>query len=299
MATTHREPDELNKTFGIEGALRFETGEGDLPRGIVESPGCGGEFYLHGAQVTSWRPAGHGEVLWLSPTANFEAGRAIRGGIPVCFPWFGAHPDDRDAPSHGLARIQPWELRGTRRVGDAIEVELETRIEPWSCRLSASFGELLTVALDVHNTGNDDASFESALHTYLAVSDVEAVALAGLEDAPFIDMAAGSVRRDAEGTPLRLRGEVDRLYPGRTGLVRVRDGARLIEIDGGASRSTVVWNPGPKRAASLADLGEGWRRMLCVETANVAGDRVTLPPAGTSRTSTTIRAVRLPDVDRQ
>lgn len=292
-------PGELQAAFGLDGALRFEAGAGGLARGVVDSPACTGEFYLHGAQVTRWRPAGHGEVLWLSPSASFEANRAIRGGIPVCFPWFGPHPDDPSAPSHGLARTRPWELRSTRRAGDAVEVELETLIEPWACRLTATFGEVLTVALEVRNGGDDDASFEAALHTYLAVSDVEAVVLTGLEDAPFIDMAAGRVPRDAEGAPLHLRGEVDRLYPNRSGLVTVHDQDRLIEIDGVGSRSTVVWNPGPERAAQLADLGDGWRQMVCVETANVADDRVTLPSGDRWRMSTTIRVIPLAETEPQ
>jgi len=283
--------DGLNDAFGIDGVLRFDAGPGGLTRGVVQSSACEAEFYLHGAQVTRWRPAGHGEVLWLSPTAKFEGGRAIRGGIPVCFPWFGAHPDNGSAPSHGLARIRPWDLRGTRRIGDVVEVDLGTYIAPWECRLTASFGETLTVALEIRNAGDENAAFEAALHTYLAVSDVEAVALSGLERAPFIDMAAGRVRQNAEGAPLHLRGEVDRLYPNRSGLVTVHDESRLIEVDGGGARSTVVWNPGQERAARLADLGEGWRQMVCVETANVAGDRVMLPRDGTWRMSTTIRPV--------
>lgn len=285
--------DELNEAFAIDGALRFEAGAGGLPRGIVSSSACEGEFYLHGAQVTRWRPGGHCEVLWLSPTANFEAGRAIRGGIPICFPWFGAHPDDRGNPSHGLARIRSWELRSSRRAGDAVEVELETDIEPWNCRLTASFGDVLTVALDVRNAGETAATFEAALHTYLGVTDVEAVSLAGLEDAPFIDMAAGRAHREAEGVPLRPRGEVDRLYPHHAGLVTVRDESRLIEVHGAGSRSTVVWNPGSERAAQLPDLGEGWRRMVCVETANVADDHVTLSPGETWHMSTTIVPIAL------
>lgn len=282
--------DELNAAFAIEGVLQLSAGEGGMSRGTVESAACSGEFYLHGAQVTRWRPTGHSDVLWLSPTADFEAGRAIRGGIPICFPWFGAHPDDHTAPSHGLARTREWTLRSTRQTGDTVEVELETLIEPWACRLTASFGDELTVTLDVRNDGDKQASFEVALHTYLQVSDIDAVVITGLEDAPFIDMAAGRAERDAEGAPLRLQGEVDRLYPGRAGLVTVRDEARLIGIDGDGSRSTVVWNPGAARAAELADLGEGWRRMVCVETANIGADRLTLGPAETSRISTTIRS---------
>ncbi len=282
--------DALNRDFALDG-LRFEAEPGGLVRGVVQAPACDAEFYLHGAQVTRWRPTGHDDVLWLSQTAVYEDSRAIRGGVPICFPWFGAHPSDPGAPSHGLARRREWSLVAAERLDDAIEVTLEARIEPWACRLTASFGSELRVALDVRNESDSTASSEAALHTYFAVADVETVTVEGLERIPFVDQAAGGIERDAEGSPVAFRGEVDRIYLGRDdATVTVRDAGRRIMVTGEGARSTVVWNPGPERARALADLGESeWRRMVCVESADVRSDRVVLAPGESARLGVAVR----------
>lgn len=274
----------------IDG-LRFEDGPGGLVRGVVATAACEGAFTLHGAQVTRWRPAGHDDVLWLSPNATYEDGRAIRGGIPICFPWFGAHPSDPAKPSHGLTRTHAWSLAAVERRGDAVVVALEARIEEWACRLTASFGAELVTTLTVRNESAAPASFEAALHAYFAISDITEVLVAGLEDAPYLDMAAGNASRAAEGAPIRFSGEVDRLYLGRPdSTVTIEDAARTIELADTNARSTVVWNPGIEKARGLADLGEvEWRRMVCVETANVRGDAVTLVPGETSALSSAVR----------
>ncbi len=283
----------LNREFALDG-LRFEAGPGGLARCVVQTPACTAEFYLHGAQVTRWRPAGHEDVLWLSPTAVYEDGRAIRGGIPICFPWFGAHPSDASAPAHGLARTREWSLTASERRDDAIEVRLEASFEPWACRLTMAFGHDLRVTLAVRNESATEASFEAALHTYVAVNDVEAVSVEGLEHRPFIDQAGGGIERAGEPEPVTFRGEVDRIYLGGDGRpVAVHDAGRTVTVTGEGSRSTVVWNPGAERARTLADLGEvEWRHLVCVETANVRSDAVTPAPGAQATLTATLRAGR-------
>ncbi|MGE3961422.1 MAG: D-hexose-6-phosphate mutarotase [Dehalococcoidia bacterium] len=274
--------DALNEAFAIDG-LRFEDGPGGLVRGVISTPACDAEFFLHGAQVTRWRPSGHDDVLWLSPTTRYEVGRAIRGGIPLCFPWFGPHPTDPSAPAHGLARTRAWDVGSVRRWDDAIEVILATRIADWTCTLGATFGRELAVTLSVTNAGSGAATFEAALHSYFAVDAIDRVAVTGLEASTYVDQAAGDVARAASGAPVRFTGEVDRIYDAPDARVTIEDGRRIIEVEGGASRSTVVWNPGPVKAAALADIGEAeWRRFVCVETASVREGRVRLEPGASA-----------------
>src|SRR5215470_20357967 len=102
--------EELDRRLGIPGVARVCEGNGGLLRVQITNPHCEGEMYLHGAQVTSWKPAGHDEVLFLSSKSSWQEGQAIRGGIPICFPWFRAKTDDPHAPAHGFARTKMWQL---------------------------------------------------------------------------------------------------------------------------------------------------------------------------------------------
>ena len=284
---------ELNAAFAFDG-LRFEDGPVGLVRGVIGTPACAGEFFLHGAQVTRWRPSGYDDVLWLSPTARYEDDRAIRGGIPICFPWFGVHPTNPGAPSHGLARTRAWEITSARRDGDTIEVALTTHIAPWECVLRASFGSELDVTLTAINTGDSSTAFEAALHSYFAIEEIQSVSITGLEAASYIDQVAGDAVRRPSGEPIRLAGEVDRIYdvtpPTRASIV---DARRRIEVEGHESRSTVVWNPGIEKARALADVGDSeWRRFVCVETASVRDRRVRLGAGESASMSTRVRVVR-------
>ncbi|MCB9492436.1 MAG: D-hexose-6-phosphate mutarotase [Dehalococcoidia bacterium] len=293
MAATNQTADALNATFAVDG-LRFEDGPGGLVRGVISTPACDGEFFLHGAQVTRWRPSGHDDVLWLSPTARYEDGKAIRGGIPICFPWFGAHVTDPGAPSHGLARTRAWELRSAHCDGDTIEVALSADIAPWACVLTASFAAELSVTLSVTNTGVTPAEFEAALHSYFAVEATEHVTIGGLESSGYIDQVAGNALRPASGEPIGFTGEVDRIYDVTSpSLASIEDGRRRIEVEGRNSRSTVVWNPASEKARALADVGENeWRRFVCVETANVRERRVRLGPGEASSVTARVRVPR-------
>lgn len=272
----------LNDAFSSDG-LRFQTGPGGFVRGVVTTPSCVGEFLLHGGQVTQWRPAGHDEVLWLSPDAVFEPTRPVRGGIPLCFPWFGPHPTRAGAPSHGLARTHEWSVYSVDTSGDAVDVTLEALIEGWACRFTASFGGDLVTTLQVRNRLPEQASFEAAFHSYFAIRDVGAVSIGGLEHAGYIDQTNADAPRPPEGQPVRLAGEADRIYLDRDGgpITIVDASERVIEITGTNARSAIVWNPGNEKAHAMPDLGDGWRQMVCVELGNVRDNRITVQPGQT------------------
>lgn len=257
---------------------------------------------LHGAQVLGFAPRGDREWLWVSERASFAAGKALRGGIPICFPWFGPHPAERALPAHGFARTRVWRLAGVDEVDAArirARLELASDAEtarlfphPFVARLAVTAGDALELAFEVENTGDAPFAFELALHTYFAVSDAAAAAVSGLAGCAYADKVEGGARRTQDGAPIRFTGELDRVYESG-GPVTLADpaGARSFRIESAGAGSTVVWNPGADKARTLADMSpDGFRGFVCVESGNVADQRVTLPPGG--RHETRVRYAR-------
>jgi glucose-6-phosphate 1-epimerase len=249
------------------------------------------EIYLHGAHLTHWQPHGAAPVLFLSTRAAYAPGKAIRGGVPIIFPWFGPHATDRQAPMHGVARAREWRLvtSGPGRPGSvvvelALDDDAATRAlwpPAFALRYRVTVGETLQMALEVVNTSPAPFTFEAALHTYLAVGDIRAVAITGLEATTYIDKVDGMTRKRHGAEPLRLTGETDRVFLGTATPCVVEDRAlgRRLVVDKTGSATTVVWNPWATKTAGIADLEpDDWRRMVCVETANAADDAVTLAP---------------------
>ncbi len=249
---------------------------------------------LQGAQVLDWQPHGAPPVLFLSPRSPFVAGKAVRGGVPLCFPWFGPNPDDPRAPQHGFARTMEWTAEvleiaadGAARAVFGLAPGTTSRSlwpREFTARLTVRAHARLELALEVRNRGSSPFTFGAALHTYFAVSDVRRISVHGLEDTEYIDKTAGGARRREGTDPIVFRGEVDRAYVGTAAACRIDDpdAGRRIRVAKSGSRSTVVWNPGEAKGAAVADLGpDAWARFVCVETCNAADDVVTLAPGGT------------------
>ncbi len=264
---------------------------------------CGSEalVYLHGAHVASFRTREHGELLWLSESAIYSPGKAIRGGVPICFPWFGAHPTEPSFPAHGFARTREFRFEGAEERGDSVLCELSlasdeqtAKVFPhaFRARLRVSVGRELSLAFEVENTGDAEFDYELALHTYLGVSDVRQIALEGLGGASYDDKVSGARGARQEGATLRFDGETDRVYDS-TGRVTIDDAAlrRRTIVDKTASRTTVVWNPWIDKAKRMADFGDDeWPGMVCVEAANTSPHAVRLPPEAKHTTTTIISA---------
>lgn len=282
--------DTLNTRFGLPGVLSFGEGAGGLLRATIAVPSASAHVYLHGAHVTHYQPNGVDAVLFTSSESRFVAGRAIRGGVPVVFPWFGPHPSDRQAPDHGFARILEWSVEAVECSPETTTLVLglsssATTSASWphafALRYRVTVGAALDLALEVENRTAEAVIFQEALHTYCRVGDVERVTVYGLDMVPYIDKADG-MRRKVEGRGgTRVRGLTDRVYVGTRANCVVDDptlGRRLL-VDKEGSDCTVLWNPGPEMARALSDLGEDeWRSMLCVETANAADNAVHLAP---------------------
>lgn len=251
------------------------------------TPLAEGRVTDHGAQVVAWRPAGSEPVIWLSRYAVWDPGSAIRGGVPICFPWFGPGRSGQMTPAHGFARTAQWDLESASEsegVTTVVHVltDKQTSSPRWPFRYRAtatvSLGETLRMVLAVENADDRPFSFETALHTYLAVGDAPSIVIEGLEGARFHDKVTG---KDAvQVGPLRLAAEVDRVYASPA-TVEVHDPVlnRTLVIEKSGSASTIIWNPWVEKAQAMTDFGDDeWRSMVCVETANVGDHAVLLAP---------------------
>jgi glucose-6-phosphate 1-epimerase len=293
----------------LPSSVHVEAGAGNLPRLSIRAATAEAEVHFQGAHVTLWRPASSPlPVLWLSRHSRFGPGEAIRGGVPICFPWFSKHPSDRSAPPHGFARTRDWALVGACEDADGIvtlEMELagEAVAPQWPHRFRARYriviGTVLRLDLEIANTGPDAFTFEEALHAYFDVGDIRAVTVSGLEGAAYEDKAGGG-GRDHDGIvgpdagPIRFAGLTNRVYPGTRDACVIHDPGRQrdLVIQRTGSNSTVVWNPWAERAREMSDFGDDeWTGMLCVEPGNVGADARTLGP-GESHTMSVVVETR-------
>lgn len=286
----------LCEQFKVPG-LHFEAGQGGLTKAVVITPVASGEIYLHGAHVTSWQPAGHEPVLWMSRSSMFQPGKPIRGGVPICFPWFGPHASDPSAPAHGFARIALWEVTETRTTAEGgISLSLRTRIDSFSVQFTVEFGSVLqmTLTTDLVPGTSGGLKFEDALHTYFSVSDVRNISITGLEQARYIDKVDGAAEKAAAGTAIEFTGETDRVYLRTESECRLHDPGRrrTITISKSGSQSTVVWNPWIAKSARMPDFGDHeWPEMVCIETANIGSDSIELAPNTSHSTTVVIRVL--------
>ena len=281
----------MTSALRLPESVTHAEGEGGLPMLRVATAVATGEVYLAGAHVTAWTPAGSDPVLWMSGASTFVEGEAIRGGVPICFPWFGPGREPGLAPpAHGFARLARWRLReaadedGTVTLTfglthDDVAALPAARAWPhaFTATYTVTFGVELVLALRVENTGDEEFSFEEALHTYLAVADVRAAAVQGLDGARYLDKTlAADGPLVVQTGDLTFAGETDRVY-GSEGTVVVVDAHRSIGITKEGSADTVVWNPWADKAAAMADFGDDeWPGMVCVETANVLDTAIRL-----------------------
>lgn len=271
----------------------------DFPILRIDTPLCQAEVSLYGAQVLQWTPTGQLPVIFMSPQAVFEQGKALRGGIPICWPWFGKNTEDDSLPSHGVARTALWQLAQTEELEDGT-VKLVLALPPTaelmpSGALIIELGKELLISLltlDVQRT----MPFSAAMHTYFAVSDYETVAVTGLEECAFTEYADDATPHCED--PLIPAGHIDRIYhpvPEQQEIT-IHDPAweRSIRILRDGSASAVVWNPGEQLAAGMKDLGApASRGFLAVETAAVPAENLMLRCGETHQLTTRIQVVSI------
>jgi len=291
--------EELNKNFGIPEALKFEGEPGGLIRAVISTPEAEGTVYLQGAHVTEWTPAGQKPVLFMSSKSLFTPGKAIRGGVPVIFPWFGGREGGKPGPAHGFARSMEWQVESTATGSNGVTVVLvlepndATRalgFDSFGLRFRVTFGAALTMDLQTHNESSGDFIFEEALHTYLSIADIHQASVTGLEGTTFIDKTDGFKKKAQGNEPVTVAKETDQVHLNTGAECVVHDSVwgRTIIVDKSGSNSTVVWNPWVEKTKGMSDMGpEEWRVMICVETANASDNAVRLAPGA----SHTLRAM--------
>jgi len=303
--------NELNDNFAIPGLLAFEEIVGGLLIARITSAACTATLFLQGAHLVHWQPGSEDHpVLFLSERSIFAPGKAIRGGVPVIFPWFGARTGERtDGPSQGFARTAVWDVAFAAGFGEDLHLTLTLGPSETSRQLGYDnfrlayeliFGRTLSMRLSVVNQSETPMAMEEALHTYLAVGGVEHARIGGLGDTEFLDKTDHFSRKRQADDVLVLQGETDRPYLNTTATVTVDDpifGRRLV-VEKRNSHTTVIWNPWMEQTAKLADMDpEGWRGMVCVETANAAENALTLHPGEAHTMEARITVEPLPGVE--
>ncbi len=291
--------EQLNEKFSLQNGdnyLRFKTGKGGMIVIEIQNNQASAIISLQGAQLLSWIPKGEEDVIWLSEDASFAPGKSIRGGVPICWPWFGAHGSttkeaNPDYPAHGFARTTNWEVICTEDLDSDrtritfIMLPQAENVQMWPAETSVQFqltiGKKLEIELITHNNGSEPITIGQALHTYFNVGDVSNVLLHGLDNTDYLDKLE-DFRLKVQHGPVTINEEVDRIYLDTTTECVIEDKTlkRNIIINKCGSHSTVVWNPWQETAAKMGDLGEeGFKKMLCVESCNAAEDVVTIEPA--------------------
>ncbi len=295
----------LNRRFALDAQLSVRAGQGDFPMLHVSNENATAVISIYGAQVLAYRPLDEPEdLLFVSQAAYYREGKAIKGGIPICWPWFGPDPKNVGRPAHGFARNLSWTVvatealdPGTTRVLLGLEPTPATRAvwaHEFTLQLEIVVGSRLSLALTTHNRGETSFHLTQALHTYFNIGGVDEVRVHGLEGMPYLDKAGDGERHDQVG-PVSVSGEVDRIYMGVDQPLLIEDPVyeRRIRIEAEGSHTAVVWNPWKEIAARMGDLeADDYRRFLCVETANAASEVIPLAPRERYRIGASYRVER-------
>ncbi len=280
------EIDILNRQFGIASVLKFTEVNG-LPIVEIATPAATARIAVQGGQVLEWQPAGQQPVIWVSRAAVYQAGKGVRGGVPVCWPWFGAGEPGK--PAHGFVRTRMWQVRATGQDTHGIFVRLGIKDDQdthaiwdhaFELDLIVYVGPTLRMELITHNTGNETMRITEALHTYFRVGDIGQVEVLGLDQTHYHDKVSGQNRQLQVG-PVTFTGETDRIYLDTQADCLIRDGrfGRSIRVAKQGSDTTVVWNPWTEKEKTFADMSVGeYRDMVCVETCNAATAVIVLQP---------------------
>ena len=292
----------LNPKFAILDHVRFEDTHEGLTRIVVKTPKAEATLYTYGAHLTQWNPVGQHPGIYLSPKSPQEPGKAIRGGIPVLFPWFGPRSDGKEGPMHGFARISEWNVESTHFSPEGIvtitlslEADDHARalgFDHFRAAMQFEIGEHLNITLEVTNHGSEDLVFEEGLHTYFAVGDITKVATEGLEGTIYLDKRDDFKRKVQTTKLLTYTRDVDQVHLNTTSALTIHDDAwkREIHIEKHGSNTTVTWNPWSVLSPGMPDLDpESWKHFVCVETVNVGENKITLAPGATHRMDSNVR----------
>lgn len=283
---------ELNKIFGIQGKVAFVQGKGGLQMIEINTTKSSSVISTHGAHALSFIPKGEKDLFWMSEATFFEKGKAIRGGIPICFPWFGPHLTDKTKPQHGFARLSEWSVDEVQESDtDSISItlsltETESSLAYWPHPFKAQakfiIGETFELHLKVTNTGSTAFEYSDALHTYFNISNISSITIEGLQNESYYEGFGTELKKQTD-EQLIFTGETNRRYVTHAGDVLINDPGyhRKISVKKKGSRVSVVWNPAEATAKTMTDIHhDGYKTFVCVEPANAYPgiDMITLAP---------------------
>lgn len=278
---------DLERRFNLPG-VAFDDATG-LIRIRITRPEWEAEVFLQGAHIARFSLRGD-PLLFMSTESFYKPGKALRGGVPIIFPWFGNHATNSALPAHGFARTAEWTLADIahRERDTSLAFRLsagEQTQELWPHEFALEYdillGEQIALTLRTRNSGSSPFTFEHALHTYLYVADVHQVSVHGLNGVEYIDKTDGMQRKRMSSDAFSIDRETDSVFVNTDATCVVEDPvfARRIVIEKEGSNSTVVWNPWSEKAKAFSDFGDDeWQRMVCVESANAADNAITLGP---------------------
>lgn len=293
------DPEVLDEQFGIEGEVGFMEMDGDLVYINVSNKYADADICLYGAHVTSFRPVRTMEMLWMSPDSFYEVGKPIRGGIPVCFPWFGPNKTDSSLPQHGFGRLMYWEVLKTASLPNG-ETEIQLGLNSseatkaywpydFEAVLTILVGSKMTVSLNVKNTSAEAFSYTCALHTYFMVSDIAHIQLEGLGGLTYFNQLTGANAEQTEAILTIHEGMTHHYLNTESPVVLADEGfRRRLKIEKTGSKVTTVWNPGETACAGIGDIpNDGFANFVCVEATNAFDFPITLPAGESFETSQT------------
>lgn len=279
----------LNADFAIQEQLHFESHDSGVVMAVIDNQYGKAMVSIYGGHIVSYQPKGQVEdVFFLSEQAEYGAGKAIRGGTPICWPWFADDTSGFGRPAHGFARRLLWQVAATLTHDDGsttIQLKLtsdETTLAVWAhafeLTMEITVGASLTLALTTKNVGEKSMEISQALHTYFNISDAAAISIKDLDNVPYLNKLKDFSQEQEDGN-VTVQGEIDRIYFDVPKTARLFDKGyqREIVINGEGSNTTVVWNPGPETIKSLSDIpATTYQSFICIETANAAKDLITL-----------------------
>lgn len=282
----------LNINYGIGEQLKFVKGKGGFPFISIKNQSATALISLHGGQILSFKPIEVEEDLFfLSSKSYYSDGKAIRGGVPVCWPWFGPDPKGLQRPNHGFVRSHLWTIVSTATTDTETKVSLQflerykkekTWRQPFALTLEITIGTTLGLKLITHNTGDKPFSITQAFHSYFHVGDIDQVQVSGLEGRNYFDKLDQGTEKSQAST-LTPSEEIDRIYTDVKNELIINDPVfkRKIQISSPNNETVVVWNPGQKTSRTIADLkNKAYKQFICVETGNIAFDLIHVPADG-------------------
>lgn len=296
------QPNDMTQSLEIPGSVTFMDGNGELPKIEINTQWSTAEIYLNGAHITHFQRKSEPPLLFMSQCSRFQANTPIRGGIPVIFPWFGAREGQ---PQHGFARTREWDLKQIipQPTGEVAlkfflpECAEASLLPKFHAEYIVTVGKSLAAELIITNATTDqDFTFETCLHSYFTVGDIDAVSITGLKGAEYLDKVEHFARKREAAEHIKVISEVDRVYLDTKSTVEIHDSKlrRRIIVEKTGSNSTIVWNPWVAKSQQMPDFGnDEYHRMVCVESGNVSENRVTLPAGKSASLEINLRSAAL------